>query len=82
MTGEPTHTTSKKEEEMVLHAPAIKNCLKSEVLIMLHCQLCMFNPVYSITNQKLFEKYLCNQRSHYEKYCNLLFSRFKNNFHM
>ena len=28
----------------------------------------MFNPLHSITNQELFEKRLCNQCSHYEKY--------------
>ena len=28
----------------------------------------MFNPLHSITNQELFEKHLCNQSSHYEKY--------------
>ena len=40
MTGEPqpTHTTAKKE--MVPHAPAINYHLKSEVSIMLCCQLC------------------------------------------
>ena len=27
-----------------------------------------FNPLYRSTNQKLFEKYLCNQSSKYEKY--------------
>ena len=38
MIGEPKHTTSK---EMVLHGPAINYYhLKSEVSIMLHCQLC------------------------------------------
>jgi len=25
-------------------------------------------PLHSSTNQELFKKYLCNQRSHYEKY--------------
>jgi len=28
----------------------------------------MFNPLYSTTNQQLFEKILCNQSSHYENY--------------
>ena len=28
----------------------------------------MFNPLHSSTNQELFEKHLCNQNSHYEKY--------------
>ena len=28
----------------------------------------MFTPLHSSTNQKLFEKYACNQSSHYEKY--------------
>ena len=27
----------------------------------------MFNPLHSIINQKLFERYLCDQSSHYEK---------------
>ena len=38
MTGEPTHTASKKE--IALRASAINYHLKSEVSIMLHCQLC------------------------------------------
>ena len=38
MTGEPTHTTSK--ERMVPRTPAINYRLKSEVSIMLRCQLC------------------------------------------
>ena len=28
----------------------------------------MFNPLHNIANQELFEKHLCNQSSHYEKY--------------
>jgi len=28
----------------------------------------MFTPLHSIMNQELFEKYVCNQSSHYEKY--------------
>ena len=28
----------------------------------------MFNPLYSSMNQELFEKHLCNQNSHDEKY--------------
>jgi len=28
----------------------------------------MFNLLHSSTNQELFEKHLCNQGSHYEKY--------------
>ena len=53
MTGEPMHTASK---EMTPHTPATNYHLKSEVSIMLHCQLyCMFNPLHSITNQELFE---------------------------
>ena len=28
----------------------------------------MFNPLHSSTNQELFEKHLCNQNSHDEKY--------------
>jgi len=28
----------------------------------------MFTPLHSSTNQELFEKYICNQSSHYEKY--------------
>ena len=45
MTGELTHTISKKE--MVPHTPVINYHLKSEVSIMLRCQLCS-----SITNLK------------------------------
>ena len=60
-----THTTSK---ESAAYPSYINNHLKSEVSIMLHCQLCMFNPLHSSTNQQLFEKHLCNQSSHYEKY--------------
>jgi len=28
----------------------------------------MFTPLHSSKNQELFEKYVCNQSSHYEKY--------------
>ena len=28
----------------------------------------MFAPLHSCTTQELFEKYVCNQSSHYEKY--------------
>jgi len=28
----------------------------------------MFTPLHSSTNQELFEKYICNQSSHYENY--------------
>jgi len=28
----------------------------------------MFTMLHSSTNQELFEKYVCNQSSHYEKY--------------
>jgi len=28
----------------------------------------MFKPLHSKTNQELYEKHLCNQSSHYEKY--------------
>ena len=35
----------------------------------------MFNPLHSSTNQELFEKHLCNQSSHYEKYGRFLFQR-------
>ena len=42
--------------------------LKSEVSITLRCQLRMFNPLYSSTNQELFEKHPYNQNFHYEKY--------------
>ena len=28
----------------------------------------MFNPLHSKTNQELYEKHLCNQSNHYEKY--------------
>ena len=35
---------------------------ESEVSTALHCQLCMFNLLHSISNQELFEKYLCNPR--------------------
>ena len=38
MTGEPTHTTS-KERNGAMH-PRVNYCLKSDVSIMLHCQLC------------------------------------------
>ena len=34
--------------------------MKSEVSIMLHCQLRMFNPLHSISDQEQFEKHLCN----------------------
>ena len=39
MTGEPTHTTSKERNGMA-HPGYINYCLKSEVPITLHCQLC------------------------------------------
>ena len=43
----------------------ISYCLKSIHYASLSA---MFNPLHSNTNQGLFEKYLCNQSNHYEKY--------------
>ena len=71
MTGEPMHTTS----EMVPCVPATVERLKSEVSIMLFWQLCSTRPLHSISNQELFEKHLCNQNSHYEKYGQFLLQR-------
>ena len=59
MTGEPTHTAP-KERNGTVHPSYINYCLKSEVSIMLHCQLRMFNLLHNITNQELFEECLCN----------------------
>ena len=64
MIGELIHIASK---EIALRTPAIDYHLKSEVSIMLHCQLC-FNPLHRITNQELFEKHLYNQSSLYKKH--------------
>ena len=53
-TGESTHTAS----EMAPRAPAIH--LKSEVSIMLRCQLCATHYTACISDLELFEKHLCN----------------------
>ena len=54
---------------MAPHAPGTNHRLKSES-IMLRCQLCStcYTALQINTNQELFEKHLCNQSSHYEKY--------------
>ena len=52
MSGDPTHTASKKE--MAPHAPAINYHLKSEVSITLHCQLCSTH--YTALEIKKFSK--------------------------
>ena len=66
MTGEPTHTASKERNGVV--CPSFINYhLKSEVSITLPCWL-RSTLLHSNTNQEPFEKHLCNQSSHYEKY--------------
>ena len=70
--------TTSKERIGAVRPCYINNRLKSEVSIMLCCQLCPVSStnqqlfavlfVDSNTNQELFEKHLCNQNSHYEKY--------------
>ena len=71
MTGEPMHTASKIEW---CRAPQLS--LSSEKLSIHYAALlAMFNPLYNITNQELFEKHLCNQSSHYEKYGRFLLQR-------
>jgi len=49
--------------QMALHAPVIWNWS-------IHCPSlsATFDSLYSSTNQELFEKHLCSQGSHYEKY--------------
>ena len=37
----------------------------------------MFTLLYSSTNQELFEKYICNQSSHYEKYNGAMHPRYR-----
>jgi len=59
LTGECTHSTSKG-------LGYINYCLNSTVSITLHCQLCSAH--YTAVWQDFFEKYLCSQSSHYEKY--------------
>ena len=61
MTGDPHIPHQKKERALCVSATNYR--LKSEVSLS-----AMFNPLHSITNQQLFEKHLCNQSSHYEKY--------------
>ena len=63
-------------KEIVPCAPGYINYyrLKSEVSITLRCWL-MFNPLHSSTNQELFEKRLCYQNSHYDKYGRFLLRR-------
>ena len=48
--------------------------LSSETEVCIRCPSlsAMFNSLYSSMNQELFEKNLCNENNHYEKY---------NNFH-
>ena len=50
------------------HPSYINHHLKSEVSITLDCRLCSTHYTINITNQELFEKHLCNQSSHYDKY--------------
>jgi len=60
MIGEPTHTT-----------PNVRNGTKHPSFIIVSVTLLLklsFNPLHSRTNQQLFEKHLCNQSHHYEKY--------------
>ena len=45
-----------------MHPSCINYSLKSEIFITLHCQLCSTCYTYSISNQELFEKHLCNPR--------------------
>ena len=61
MTGEPMHTTSK---EMASRSPATNYRLKVKYLL---CFVVSYVQFHSITNQELFEEYLCNQSSQYEK---------------
>ena len=58
-----THT----ERNGAVH-PNIYYRLKSEVSTDYASLSAMFNRLHSSTNQELFEKHLCNQNSHYEKY--------------
>ena len=65
MTSEPTHTASKEGSGTT--CPSYQ--LSSEKCSINYTSLlAMFNLLRSITNQELFDKHLCNQSSHYEKY--------------
>ena len=63
-----------KERNGAAHPSYINYSLKSEVSIMLRCRLCS-TQLHSSMNQELFEKHLCNQNSHYEKYGQFLLQR-------
>ena len=58
------HTYQKKWH----HTPQLYQLLSEKWRIHYASVLAMFNPLYSNTNRELFEKHLCNQSSHYEKY--------------
>ena len=65
MTSEPTHTAPKEGNGTT--RPSYQ--LSSEKCSINYTSLlAMFNLLRSITNQELFDKHLCNQSSHYEKY--------------
>ena len=63
-----THASRIKKIDMATYAPAINYHLKSEASITHTSLPALLNPLHCSTKQELFEKHLCNQNSHYEKY--------------
>ena len=63
----PLHTETHSERNGVTRPSYIIYRLKSEVSITLRCRLCSTH-YHNSMDQELFDKHLCYQNSHYEKY--------------
>ena len=70
MTGELTHTTSRERNGVA----RLSYQLSSEKYTLYPLRF-IVSYVQPITNQEMFEKHLCNQSSHYEKYGRFLLQR-------